>query len=96
MSYPAALNLYGDLCRDRPNLIKKINQSIDNHVVNLSSVRSDQAGARILPSHPDFAAFCDEMAAQVFGIVMREHLIGQNWTKTLVTENGKKVNYYNR
>ncbi|WP_237228819.1 hypothetical protein [Rubinisphaera sp. JC750] len=95
MSYPAALKQFRDLSSQRPDLVQSIEEAIDTHVEHLSAVRSDQAGSKILPKFPELSECCGAMAAQVFGIIMREHL-QDDWVKTSVMEKGKRVTYYNR
>ena len=95
MSYPAALKQFKDLSSQRPDVVQSIEDAIDKHVERLSAFRSDQAGSKILPNFPELSDCCGAMAAQVFGIIVREHL-QDDWVKTSVIEKGKRVTYYNR
>ncbi|TWT60829.1 hypothetical protein [Rubinisphaera italica] len=95
MSYPAAMKRFNDLSSERKDLLQAIEKAIDKHVENLTVVRSDQAGSKILPEHQEFSKYCEGLSAQVFGIIMREHL-REDWIKNSVVEKGNRVNYYNR
>ncbi|PHQ34374.1 hypothetical protein CEE69_15260 [Rhodopirellula bahusiensis] len=88
--------LYDSLCRDQRHVLDSVRESIDRLVASIDKVRSDHAGSRILPEHYDFGLLSEPFTAQVFGMLMRDHLTACGWTKQGSRVNGKIVTWYHR
>jgi hypothetical protein len=96
MEYEVAHKLYRQLADQRPDVLSSLQAAIDDHAATTDWVRGDWAGAKLLSDHDEFTQFCGEASGQVFGIVLKEHLVGQGWTIIRSDDNGKPVTYYKK
>lgn len=96
MDYEVVQKLYRQLAEQRPDVLAALHAAIDDHAATTEWVRGDWAGAKLLFDHDDLTQFCGEASGQVFGIALRDHLVGHGWTVIRSEDDGKPVTYYKK
>lgn len=95
--YLEAERVYERLCNNHPDVIQEMKDLIDQYAESRDDVYGNRAGRSILPKHPSFQGLCGDRAAQVFGILLRDHLTAASWDRDEEEDGrGKKVTVYRR
>jgi len=90
--------LYGKLCRDHPELIRSLEEAIDEYVSDLDEFNSSEAGKEILSKWPDrgeWKRLTGNLSRELFGAAVYDAL-KDDWSIREDAVRGKKVKVYER